>query len=447
MNDSDDYGHLHCCSLKGLTHGLGVDVSLDDLILHDVPVQSPLYRHVTGSKDAGGLGLSPGAKAAVSHEAFLRCLEWIEAEGRTPEHSPGGSTGNTVYNIGRLLRQHGLPFHFTLYTALNPDAEETRHIQAQYREAGIVLPNIPREIMKHADIARSVIINAVDEQQQALNRIIVTWKGNADKILTPDLVTDTDLAGAQYFFIQGAGWKKFASAQYAYGSPLMDKIINARWSQNKPLIFALPTDADFAREHGEAFRSLFGCADYVLSNIEELVSVFYDWLMPLHRHYISGYPYFASIEATESQKLRWRNAIEMDALNELRVYLHYARGRVFETQGRELYPVGYVTRGHNGAALVYPDSSRDILHIPPQPIKSIRPSFAGAGDAAYSGFLLGLLTGCSPALSAHYGVMMSAAKINHAPGTRITSPATQLHEHEFYAQLVGKASHTAWQEP
>lgn len=448
-------------SIAGLTRGLGVDVSLEDININDVPVTHDIYLCATASNTVGGLNMEPGGKKAFPHDVFLNWLQRAEGyarenpqanNGHPVTHSPGGSTGNSAFNIGLLLRKMGMPFHFTLYTAFNPYADETQLIQQQYREAGIEVADIPLETLSQADIARSIVINPIDGDK-AVNRIIIKWPGNAEKILKADLLHEEDLERAQYFLVQGAGWQKFADSKSTYGSALMDKVMTARWRQGehepKPLLLALPTDTEYSKEHADVFKWLMGSADYVLGNATELVGVFYHDLEPDFSDIIAGYPKFRKedgFDVDDATRAVWCEDIEMAAMRELRLHLSTARKNVAERDKRDIYPIAYITCGERGAAMVYPDMHLEIPTFKPQRITNPHAKYVGAGDAAYSGFVLGLLLGLSPYEAAEYGVEMAAAKINHAEGARITNPETQLRDHGFYDKIVQLARDTHWLE-
>jgi sugar/nucleoside kinase (ribokinase family) len=381
-------------NMGGLTKGVGIDFTIVDHVIPNVAAIEELHAYIDQK------GWKQGQKQRLSDEEFRELqskIQALKAQGLLAdmEHFPGGSTGNAVFHVGAFLRQAGIPFEFELFSAIGgEDVEAVRRAAEDYEKAAIHVVPPSSEATMSPEMAVSTVFTF-----EGGGRIIATSAGNAAKILTADAVTDAHIEGADFLFLQASAWEKFRDSPDHFGSAIVDRMMQLRWQHRKPLILALPTNAFYADDHHETFKWLIPSADYLLGNVEELIALF--------RDEISQYLKIPRDFALPEEGTPERNTIEERALMCLQDHLA-------ETRSEEIgkYPVAFITRGKTGAALVYPELNQDISYIRAANVPHIVNTL-GAGDASYSGFMIGLLLGMTPEESAKLAMDVAGAKLGY----------------------------------
>jgi len=210
-----------------------------------------------------------------------------------------------------------------------------------------------------ADVQTAMSFVLVNAQGQ---RSIVGFAGNSrEKILAGgNAIPDA----YDILFLPGSLWQK-------YGQAFAQSLSASCVKQKKRLWLSLPTHSQSGRQYNDAVRSLVPQAEVVLANADELMRM-----------------------------LAAPNSIA--ALKHLQSLM--SQGQVaFITNG--MYGAYVVTRGHV-----------EIIDAEDVPVKNT----LGAGDAAFAGFLYGLLTDAADVARAGHIAMQLAAVALQTDSARLT---------------------------
>lgn len=313
-------------------------------------------------------------KKALSKEQFDEISRAVEGHPITIQ--PGGSSANVLTTLSKLLPEVDVQL-----IGVTGGSMYSSMIRQSLAEAGVtLLPETLPEGKPSPKTAVSYVIMFPNGK-----RAIVTYPGNAKDILTPDIITDDLVRQSDVLLVQGSLWQKL---HWGFA----DKLLDLRWKHHKELWLALPTHAEFGEEKAGHFQWLLTSANVVMGNEEELARI-----------------YHTSPQA---------------ALSCLQnTFRHH---KVLEREGRQRRkPVGFITRGKEGAAIVTEDG---IEYVKPARIeKEEIVNELGAGDTAFSGFAAGYLKGLPHHHSAQLAMTLAAEKLK-INGARLPDPGRALRD-------------------
>ncbi|NDF11400.1 MAG: hypothetical protein EB060_01095 [Proteobacteria bacterium] len=203
-----------------------------------------------------------GDKVRVEKDIFEEVL--VPAIDNVPVSiTPGGSSANALSTANLLMANNNLSTHYLGF--ISPGGLYSSMIARGFREARIELfPKMPAP----AGIETAVSFVFVYPDRQ---RNIITYPGNADQFMTPEMVTEAFMDGCDTFFMQGSAWKKFDHR-------VADKMYHMAVERGKDITLALPTNAFSPEEKDTRARVLFDealhTARFVVGNEDEVRRMF-----------------------------------------------------------------------------------------------------------------------------------------------------------------------------
>ena len=282
-------------------------------------------------------------------------VEWQRVVGARGSHLAGGSAANTLSTLKQLL---GEAVRIDFIAAYGADAAGDVIADSLARDGFHLLP----QAEPFVDVQTATSFVLVDANGE---RSIVGFGGTSrQKILAAfaekKLPEDYDI-----LFLSGSLWQKYGAefARKLYGSCIED---------GKKLWLSLPTHSQSGREYNDAVRALIPQAEVVLANAEELKRL------------------YACAQLEE-------------ALAALQAML-----------GEHM---AFITDGERGAVVVIKNALHYVApeNVPAHEIKNT----LGAGDAAFAGFLYGVLQKMPPEKSANIAMKLAAENMKHE-SARIT---------------------------
>lgn len=350
--------------------------------------------------------VSRGQKAKIDFsqfKAFSTATSGIE--GST---APGGSSGNTLYTLSKLLNTNpqNKAINVTMFGIVGDDVNSQRIISSLESADIQLIP--PRDQINNPQAATSFVF-----KHDGGSRTTITYPGNARDFLKPHLIADELIHNSDILFVQGSLWEKLDEA---FPDRLLERRYHEDGSKVKELWLALPTHAKYRDNMPpKRYRALIPSADVVLSNDEELMRVY------------------------ETKSLD-------DALRQLQEAIQ-ERDNVLARENKAPHKtpaVAFVTCGKEGAMVVTPT---EMIHIDPPDISQYDGKIfsVGAGDNAYAGFLAGHVAGLKPEKSAKLGMQTAGAKLG-VDGARMADPRTQVTEFSFAGKKLLEELDTALRE-
>lgn len=297
--------------------------------------------------------MARGSKGQIDQQGFIEFSRAIQ--GYPVSISPGGSAANTLWTVGKVL---GDEVSITFIGARGGSAY-SRMISESLKEAGIKL--LPEKFpAEEKGIRPETTVSFVVKFPKG-GRAIVTYPGNADQIITSDIITDEMVKQADIVFLQGSLYRKF-------GEELPDKIIKLSEKHKKELWFALPTHGWFVEEHREMLiERMENHASVVLGNEEELMML------------------YGMDDDSEKALAKLDKAV----------------------RGNNKIKVAFITKGRNGAVILSKDGMQEIPALEADKIVNT----LGAGDTAFAGFMIGCIKGLDYKKSAEIGLTLAKHKL------------------------------------
>lgn len=274
---------------------------------------------------------------------------WQQAVGAMGAFVAGGSAANTLSTLKKCA---GDAVQIDFIAAYGDDVAGRVVAQSLVHDGFYLLP----QTTPFPDVQTATSFVLVDARGE---RSILGFSGNSrEKILSyvakNSLPTNYDI-----LFIPGSLWQKYGEA---FARTLYEHCVQA----GKTLWLSLPTHSQAGASYNAHVRALIPQAQVVLANAEEL-------------------------------KRLYDNVTLAEAFAQLQTQL-----------GAH---VAFITGGANGAYVV---TQHTASHIPPASINPAEiKNTLGAGDAAFAGFLYGLLCQQTYAQAAEFAMKLAAEKMRH----------------------------------
>ena len=314
------------------------------------------------------LEAKPGEKLQIDKKQFEEISELLE--GRNQRAYRGGTSSITLETLGRLS-QGDKPHTIIGVTGSDP---YSNIIKGSFRKSV--------EGSRDKSPQKSVIdIHRVGEQsspETAISFILqypdkpptmLTYPGNAEKLLTAETLPWDIINTSKTFYLQGSMRNRFKKE-------VMDTLLEHRFNTGKTLILAYPNTGFETQKDIEYYDWVTESADVLLSNTDHLLKIF-----PTENK-------DASLKKFQA-KMREKTNLNLAAM-----------GHSGQT--------AFITDGANGAYVVTADA---IEHVPSEYIGKRNPNMLGEEDTAYAGFLAGHFSQLKPEQSARIAMHLAAAKL------------------------------------
>ncbi len=275
--------------------------------------------------------------------------QWQQVVGAHGKYVAGGSAANTLSTLKQLLGE-AVQIHFI--AAYGADAAGDVIAKSLARDGFHLLP----QEAPFANVQTATSFVLVDARGE---RSIVGFGGTARQKILSAYAEKEPLEDYDVLFLPGSLWQK-------YGAEFAQRLYQSCIDKGKRLWLSLPTHSQSGRQYNDAVRALIPQAEVVLANADELKRL------------------------TGCERLE-------DALAALQTMLgvHMA----------------FITDGGRGAVVVTKES---LHHVPSDnvPVSNVKNTL-GAGDAAFAGFLYGVIQKMPVEKSAKIAMTLAAENIRH----------------------------------
>ena len=283
--------------------------------------------------------------------------DWQRVIGGRGNYVAGGSAANTLSALKQLL---GDALVIDFIAAYGDDAAGHVIAESLTGDGFQLWP----QAMPFPDVQTAtsfVIVNGDGE------RSILGFAGTSKQKIVSAMTANTLPADYDIVFLPGSLWQK-------YGAEFAMMLYDSCIARRKKLWLSLPTHSQAGEQYNVAVRAIVPYADVVLANASELKRLY-------------------GCESLES------------ALVELQSLLG---GHV-----------AFITDGGRGAYVVTQDT---LQQVPSEPVLTGEvKNTLGAGDAAFAGFLYGIMKNMPYKKAAEIGMKLAAENIKHA-SARIPEP-------------------------
>ena len=310
--------------------------------------------------------MEPGSKGRIDKAGFAAFSHAIE--GYPVSISPGGSAANTLYTVGKILKNKVK----ITFIGAKGGSLYSKMIDRSLRDAGIKL--IPKEFSAESRGLRPETTVSFVIKFPGGDRAIGTYPGNVAELIKPDVIKDSLIKSNDIIFFPGSLYRKF-------DKEVPDKILSLAKKYKKQVWATLPTQGRFSEEHFDMVRrSIEASASIVFGNEEEL------------RKLYGAKDNAAALRSFKKAMQKNKNI-----------------------------KTAFITMGKNGVMII----TREVIKkIPPIKVTKIVNTL-GAGDTATAGFMVGLLCGLSYEESVRISLVLAKNKLG-LDSARIPNPLTIL---------------------
>jgi len=357
MNERANVFTIHSAGVSYNDWVTQVNEELEDLMTR--------YRLVPKEKYSVGNG--PGQ---VDIKTFSTILEAVK---RTVKSTHGGSSGNILCTIQRML---GDCVRTSYQTVID---ERSGHVIGKsFKNAGVTV--IPPKQTHALESGDSIVIRVPGGE-----RTIITNDGNARNVLCKEFLDDSHIRDSDITFLEGSLWQKL-------GADTSDALATWRWNHAKTLCLALPTKMEFAYQNADRFRFLIPSTNVVLGNLDEL-----------------SYIYGVDKASAPGELMKQFQSSILKPSPHDPIYRD---------------PTGFITDDKNGFYYITRDGYELVRGTPNEYLNIV--NRLGAGDTALAGALVGALVGLPNNQCCELGNTLAEAKICDHDGAQLLQPLEAL---------------------